>query len=351
MKDDRNQIAVRISTMLQIQHFRTVFFKQKGLRAQSLLDLLQELLDNLSLPDTRPHLVMVLVRLSRDSGLFPERLVLRSVQIQSRFPLDGGRYGDVWKGSLDGRAVAVKMMRTCNTQDKDEFEALLKTFTKEAVLWAQLSSPYVLPLFGIYCMSEPAVRVCLVSPWMENGNLTQYLKKNPEANRSSLILDVALGLYYLHSFEPPVIHSDLKGVNILVTTEQRACVADFGLCILIQNSNIQCTMSTSAHYGGSVYWMAPELFEDGSEPNRKTCSSDVYAFGCVCFEIFHGKPPFSELNHSQAVLAIKENRPRPRPTHTSLNDDMWTLIQQCLVTDPEARPNLKQVIQKLECHP
>ncbi|KAH7910507.1 kinase-like domain-containing protein [Hygrophoropsis aurantiaca] len=334
MKDDRNQIAARISTMLQTQHLRKVFFDQRGPQAQSLLDLLQELLDNLPLPDTRSHLVTVLVRLSRESGLYPERLLLEDVQIQSLFPLAGGSYGDVWKGSLDGRVVAVKMMRTYHTQD----ERLFKTFAKEAVLWARLSNPYVLPLLGVYCIFEPIHRVCLVSPWMDNRNLSQYLEEHPETNRLSLIQDVALGLDYLHSFEPPVIHGDLKGVNILITAERRACVADFGLCILVQNTKIQCTMSSSAHSAGTFHWMAPELLqvEEGTESIRKTCSSDVYAFGCVCFEIYDGKPPFSKL---------------PRPTHTSLDDNIWTLIQRCLVTDPEARPNMKQITQKLKCHP
>ncbi|KAH7906225.1 kinase-like domain-containing protein [Hygrophoropsis aurantiaca] len=302
---------------------------QKDHRAQPLLNLMQELLDDasLALGQYRSLITTALVQLSRNSGLYPER------------------YGDVYEGNLGGRIVAVKMMRGCG-YGRDP-AMLMKAFSKEAVLWAQLSSPYVLQFYGIYAIANPSPRLGLVSPWMKNGNLTEYLNESPRMDRLSLMTDIAFGLDYLHSFDPPVIHGDLKGPNILITDEHRACVADFGLCLLVQNSALQITMTSSSNAQGSLFWMAPELFNDNEDCARKNFATDVYAFGCVCYEIFNGKPPFFDLRPCQARISIKESRPLPRPVHPDLDDTIWTLILQCLHGDPGTRPSMDEVRQQL----
>ena len=106
-----------------------------------------------------------------------------------------------------------------------ESQLFLQAFSREAVTWAHLSHPNILPLYGI-CHFDS--QVGLVSPWMENGTIMVYLKKNPDANRLLLVrnaavslvclgthafcqmFDIALGLEYLH--DKGVIHGDLKGV-------------------------------------------------------------------------------------------------------------------------------------------
>ncbi|KAH7918619.1 kinase-like protein [Leucogyrophana mollusca] len=309
---------------------------QRGPQAQSLLDLMQKLLDSFDLDNVRSFLVKILVELSKRSGLYPQRLVLSNIIIRGG-QVAGGTFGDVWKGDLGGRAVAVKIMRVFDSRD---------AYSKEAVLWAQLSSPYVLPFCGVYCADEPSPRACLVSPWMDNGDLPRYLKDNPKADRLQLLLDVALGLEYLHSFGPPVIHGDLKGVNILITPGLRACIADFGLSIIAQDSNIHLTVTATTNGQGSASWMAPELFDyDSPELRRKSCSSDIYAFGCVGYEIYAERPPFSE--HHSPMMAIVRNLQLRRPASTELEDAVWELIQKCRDTDPECRPNASEVVQQL----
>ncbi|KAH7919597.1 kinase-like protein, partial [Leucogyrophana mollusca] len=287
-------------------------------------------------------LVNILVELSKRSGLYPQRLVLSNIDIRGG-QVAGGTFGDVWKGDLDGRAVAVKKMRVFDSRD---VQALMKA--RPTVLWAQLSSPYVLPFCGVYCADEdePSPRACLVSPWLDKGNLPHYLENNPAANRLQLMLDVALGLEYLHSFCPPVIHGDLKGLNILITSGLRACIADFGLSIIAQDSNIHFTVTATTNGQGSIPWMAPELFDyDSPELRRKSCSSDIYAFGCVGYEIYAGRPPFSE--HHSPMMAIVRNLQLRRPASAELDDAVWELIQKCRDTDPECRPNASEVVQQL----
>ncbi|KAH7923804.1 kinase-like protein [Leucogyrophana mollusca] len=207
----------------------------------------------------------------------------------------------------------------------------------------------------------------LVSPWMDHGTLTHYLKNNSQANRLSLMLDVALGLEYLHSFDPTVIHGDLKGANVLITNDLTACVADFGLCVLAHDSNMQFAMTSSSNGKGSIPWMAPELLStDTGGQIRKTCASDIYAFGGMGYEvssgssllllltllqIFSGKPPYSDLSPIMIIRAIMENRPLPRPASAELDDGVWGLIEACRGEDPESRPRASEAVQQLRSHP
>ncbi|KAH7923797.1 kinase-like protein [Leucogyrophana mollusca] len=344
LKLDALCLATRIRVVTKDRRHRKLLVNLKESQAQSLLDLLQELLDSFELEDIRSSLVRTIVELSKRSGLYPTRLILRNLTIPSGLPSAGGSFGDVFKGDLGGQAVAVKIMRVFGAP-------AVESLTKVSVLWAQLSSPYVLPFCGVYNMTEPSPRMCLVSPWMDHGTLTQYLENSSQANRLSLMLDVALGLEYLHSFDPPVIHGDLKGANILITADLRACVADFGLCTLAQDSNLQFTNSSS-NGKGSAPWMAPELFsEDDAEQKRKTCASDIYAFGCVGYEIFSGNPPFARLSSYKIIPAIMENRPLPQPASAELDDVIWGLIGACRGVDPGSRPKASEVVQQLRSHP
>jgi len=132
------------------------------------------------------------------------------------------------------------------------------------------------------------------------------------------VLDVALGLEYLHSFNPPIIHGDLKGVsvfyliihglilncfqtNIVITPSLRACVTDFGLCTLVHDSKVQFTPTSSGYPCGTMRWQAPELLryqESGQKSERKSLASDIYSFGCVCYEVgFIDSTPRSVISH------------------------------------------------------
>ncbi|KAJ6592819.1 kinase-like domain-containing protein, partial [Mycena capillaripes] len=111
---------------------------------------------------------------------------------------------------------------------------------------------------------------------MENGNMMEFLKKEPNANRLSLMLDVALGLEYLH--DQNVVHGDLKAINILVTQSRRACIADFGLSSIANTMTLRFTHSTAHVRGGTARYQAPEIIQGGS---LNHFGSDVYAFACV----------------------------------------------------------------------
>ncbi|KAJ7325850.1 kinase-like protein [Mycena albidolilacea] len=188
-------------------------------------------------------------------------------------------------------------------------------------------------------------RLCLVSPWMENGHIAKYLdNESLDTNRCLLlVLDVALGVEFLH--ESGLVHGDLKPHNILITPAGRACIADF------RRSSIASPgfLSFSSNHGaGTLRYAAPEFLRDRTQGSFGT---DVYAFGCVCYHIFTGKVPFSEVRTERAVFlqVVDGSRPtwpasRPR---TRVLDNLWDLIQGCWKQNPIERLTAQQIIQRL----
>ncbi|KAJ7572926.1 kinase-like domain-containing protein [Mycena floridula] len=219
---------------------------------------------------------------------------------------------------------------------------ICQAFIGEAILWREFSHPNVLSFHGIHLWPKDG-RICLVSPWMENGNLVSYLKDHSDADRPALALDVAQGLEYLHSFNPPIIHGDLKGNNILITSDLRACVADFGLGKFIQTDALsQFTPSTSRP--GALMWWAPELVTE----DRPTISlaSDVYALGCVFYEIFAGKVRFAHLTKIlHLVTAISSGTIPERPK--GIDDNIWGIMLQCWNLNPASRPTTRRMVEIL----
>jgi len=182
---DAMTMAVQVACILQDRSSRQSLLAFRGDEAQVLVDLLHALLDDCYSDIELNHLLLrALVKLSRDAGLYPKCLVLRGLHINSKDPHDSGRFGDVWKEQINGHTVAVKVIRTYVRSDMNE---VAKAFSREAVTWAHLSHPHVLPFYGIFHVNESRSRIGFVSPWMENGTIVEFLRKNPCHDRLILV--------------------------------------------------------------------------------------------------------------------------------------------------------------------
>ncbi|KAG1739294.1 kinase-like domain-containing protein [Suillus lakei] len=314
--------------------------------AQSMLDLLQTLLvmksDQLE-GWYKCRFLDAIIRLSRKSGHFPRSLLLRRIDNLEPTSLRGGS-GVISKGELLGRFVAVKEIQAVGRTT----EQFLKDFSNEAVVWCHIQHACCLPFYGVFHLNDGAPRTCLVSPWMKNGHLNAYLQRT-DADRAPLVLDIAQGLEYLHGMQPTIVHGDLKGVNILVTSSGRACLADFGLAST-QDSRAQLE-ATIISVGGTPSFMAPELLEARENPrllstlDRRPC--DIFAFGCICYEMYNGTRPFWESSPQAADAKFMMGSRPLRPTDSvclqrGLDDDMWDFIQNLWNQNPKLRATASQ---------
>jgi serine/threonine protein kinase len=158
---------------------------------------------------------------------------------------------------------------------------------------------------------------------------------------------VAAGLLYLHSFD--VVHGDLTGSNILIDSDGKAFLADFGLSNVVAETCGPLYVTSSI--GGSVRWAAPEHFRisEGSHISTVTKYSDIYSYGSVTLQVLSGKLPYHDLRRDAEVLIELHHGIHP-PRPPELADEHWELISQCWAKHPSARPNIKEVSKRVQHH-
>ncbi|CAL1712423.1 unnamed protein product [Somion occarium] len=278
-------------------------------------------------PGSKMKFLRLLTRLCVAYDLFPEQLYIEA-QCENGGPVNGGSFADIYVGrSQKDRKVALKRLRIFLTTSDVGKAKLRRNFYREAILWAHCRHPHVLPFLGLNTTIFRS-GMCMVSPWMEHGNVCDYVRQHPQ-DRSmvdSWICEIALGLEYLHQEE--IAHGDLRAANVLVDDELHMRVADFGLATLSDDYFKMTTIDSQ-----QPHWLAPELLiptHFGLPPSTQpTKAGDMYAFACVCFELYTGRPPFANLGpHDIIGQIIKEKQPA-RPLFNAGADSMSDDLCNC----------------------
>ncbi|KAJ7745594.1 kinase-like domain-containing protein [Mycena maculata] len=192
-----------------------------------------------------------------------------------------------------------------------------------------LKNKFILPLLGIDRDTFKPY-FAMVSPWMEQGNAFNYIRKNG----THFLFEAAQGLAYLHSMNS--VHGYLRGANILITNDIHACLADFGLTVF--SDTTETTNTSTSNRAGNVRWMAPELID----PQR-----DVYALACVCIELYTVAPPFTGLTDGSVILQVITGK-RPSRPGEPLSDELWDRMSECWAEDAKTRPSVEAVVRILE---
>jgi serine/threonine protein kinase len=285
------------------------------------------------------------------TGTLPSTYMLAEGLTKSdAVPAASGGFADVWRGIYCDTKVGIKSLRVYRG---DNQETLKQAFCREIVTWKRLVHENILPLTGVSTTLFP---FCMISPWMDNGNLIDYVRSNPATNRVTLLLGVVKGLEYLHSYD--IIHGDLKGANILINESKRACLADFGLTTTMSSLGILNASTLVSRRSGAVRWMAPELLDPEvfgmpSSPNLSfSTTSDVYALAMIVIELFTENKPFHEFPNEPSVIVKVINGERPtRPDKSDilgLSDQVWELVQTCWCQDSGRRPGISSVLDRLQ---
>ncbi|KAF9645013.1 kinase-like protein [Thelephora ganbajun] len=309
--------------------------------AQNFIDVIDEALDRSDiLPWARKKCLKSLYKTCGRHALLPKNLKIPVCYDRTSDALYRGGFADVWKGEYYGREVAVKVLRTYSNSD---FQKIIGRFCKEVVMWKALRHPNVLPLIGV-TMTE--TRFAMVSDWMANGNINDFVKAHPDVDRLGLLIGVAQGLIYIHS--QGMIHGDLKGANILIDQTGNALLADFGLLTIVSDPTNLFSSSSYAQ-GGTARWMGPELINPqqfGLKDNRATKSSDCYALGMVIYETISGKLPFHQ--HGDLTVFTKVLAGERPVRGVEFTESLWRMLRLCWKPQPNNRPRIEDVLLYLE---
>ncbi|TCD63706.1 hypothetical protein EIP91_005077 [Steccherinum ochraceum] len=273
-------------------------------RAQHAVDLLDQAF--LSQQTKTTHRIKTHRLLVKCAGAFkrsPSSLVLSGKSFQSMQAIGCGGFADVFRADFDGAKVAVKRLRVFLAMVESDRMISLQRFLHEALLWRGLDHPHVLPLLGIHEMLSPQ-DLCMVSPWVDQGNVCQVLDRWQNINLPRPVLirrifqwmhESASGLSYLH--REGIVHGDLRGANMLIGSGNKLMLSDFGLAVFAE--------STSHAYGsmreGNIQWLAPELVDYSKDkPQRPTKATDVFSLSRAYVELCTAKSPYPGLSSPQA---------------------------------------------------
>ncbi|MCK6477505.1 MAG: serine/threonine protein kinase, partial [Phycisphaerales bacterium] len=223
----------------------------------------------------------------------PDRI--REIELLRK--LGEGGMGTVWLGrdALLGRDVAVKLLLHATTDPEDPG---FRAFLDGARVAASIRSPRLTQIFRADLHDG---RPYLVMEFSPGQGLTQLIADRERFTRGAayaVMGEVCAAVAELH--EHGIVHGDIKPANILVESDGRVVVTDFGLTLSLPREHVGAARA----HGGTPRYMAPELFD-----GKATYQSDVYALGIMFFEMLSGGPPFD--GSIAAVRELHKTAPLP----------------------------------------
>ena len=245
-----------------------------------------------------------------------------------------GTFGDVLRGTWRGEEVAVKFLKGSMTDSPES----VKQFLDECNILKNLHHPNILLYMGA-CTIGPQYFV--VTEFCDNGNLFEFLHMMRDTKLTyddarRIALEIAYGMNYLHGFKPPILHRDLKSMNVLLDRNCTVKLADFGNTRTFQ---IQMTKQK-----GTFQWMAPEVIKG----NTYSESSDVFSFGIIMNELVTRIPPYHGTDKKDVAKKVVNN-PNYRPPYNEkkVPKDWIDIMTKCWKHDEKKRPNFGEVIELL----
>uniref|UniRef100_A0A8C2FTI5 non-specific serine/threonine protein kinase n=1 Tax=Cyprinus carpio TaxID=7962 RepID=A0A8C2FTI5_CYPCA len=254
-----------------------------------------------------------------------------------------GTYGKVYKvlNRVNGSKAAVKILDPIHDID-EEIEA------EYNILKALSDHPNVVKFFGMFYKKDVKIgdQLWLVLELCNGGSVTDLAKgmlkrgdRMEEPIIAYILHEALMGLQHLHINK--TIHRDIKGNNILLTTEGGIKMVDFGVSAQLTNTRLRRNTSV-----GTPFWMAPEVIAceqqlDSTYDER----CDVWSLGITAIELGDGDPPLADLHPMRALFKIPRNPPPTLHQPELWSNDFNDFICKCLIKDFELRPSVFDLLQ------
>ncbi|EGZ26962.1 hypothetical protein PHYSODRAFT_553720 [Phytophthora sojae] len=290
----------------------------------------------------------------QEVGLWGDEVVLSKriprEEVQEDQLIGQGAFGQVFAGSFRGDKVAVKKLLP-QTQTNDDH---VDGFLAEVKITSTLHHPHIVRFVGVAWASVSDL--CVVQEFMEGGDLRSLLDRYEaerhavgfDRQKTQIAMQICSALAYMHSLSPPVIHSNLKSRNVLLSGAMEAKVTNFG-------TSPKRTYRTPTEAKNMTLWMAPEVILG----EIHSTDADMFSFGVVLSELDMLSAPYG-----QARQQIRDSSWRPlqdadilqKVTKGSLRvvfseSGPMTLAElgrACVSVNPLKRPTASEALYRLQ---
>jgi eukaryotic-like serine/threonine-protein kinase len=245
-----------------------------------------------------------------------------------------GGMGQVWRATDEalGRPVAVKLLHRHGATDEQAAER----FRLEAHAAAVLSDPHVV---AVYDFGHHDDTLFLVMELVEGRSLADELRAHgamAPGPAADIIKQAAAGLSAAH--RQGVIHRDVKPGNLLLALDGTVKIADFGIARLVAGADKALT--NTGEIAGTSHYLAPERAK--GRPGGP--EADVYALGCVLYQLVTGHPPFyGDTPVAVAYQHVDTDPVPPGELRPALAGTFERFLLQMLAKDPTQRPTAEQI--------
>lgn len=252
--------------------------------------------------------------------------VMGPFEIEQRIGVGG--MGTVYRAlySKTGQRVALKVL----SPDLAADEKLIARFEREVAILKKLRHPHIVRYFG---SGRQGAQRYYIMELVDGGSLAELLRERGRLPWEDVIrFGVQICGALEHAHGEGVIHRDLKPGNLLLNAKGQVKLTDFG----IARDNTATALTAAGKTVGTFAYMAPEQIQGVPPISIKT---DLYALGCVLFELLTGRPPFeAESDVNLLFQHLKEEPPRIMPLVIDCPIWLESLVLQLLEKDPAKRP-------------
>ena len=238
--------------------------------------------------------------------------------------IGAGGMSDVYKAKdhILGRFVAIKVLKPEFSEDR----SFVAKFRTEAQSAAGLEHPNIVNIYDVG--SEEGLHY-IVMEYVEGITLKTYIEKKGQLSFKeavSIAIQVARGIEAAHNKQ--ITHRDIKPQNIIISTEGKVKVTDFGIARAASSNTI------SSDVMGSVHYSSPEQARNGFVDGR----SDIYSLGIVMYEMVTGRVPFDgDTTVAVAIQHLQEEMTPPSMYAKELPISLEKIILKCTQKNPDRR--------------
>jgi eukaryotic-like serine/threonine-protein kinase len=229
-----------------------------------------------------------------------------------------------------GREVAIKILPPIFTSQSDR----LSRFEREARVLASLNHPHIAAIYGF---EEASDLRGLVLELVDGETLAERLTRKPITVPEAIDIARAIADALDTAHEKGIVHRDLKPANVKIRSDGTVKVLDFGLAKALNDPEPSLSTTTGLSADGLILgtpaYMSPEQARGKPVDKR----ADVWAFGCLLFEMLSGRPAFGGQTASDTLASVLDREPDPSVLPRATPGHVRRLLQRCLAKDPKQR--------------